>query len=945
MTAILCKISKAGIARTLLAVCCLALVSRACAGAPGANENWLLVVDPENSVSFSLLHGPVGHEATLSHIGMAGWGPKWAWTGIRSSDHPEGDFSVSAPFVVNKAAGEEIDIRLHVSRSGSRAVVMTYDVSANKDVPITILAATLGIDRSAKGSWVASQGSNKTTLPLPLTRGAISGVSRLELKLKSGEEMSVDLNPPMSIGIDGDLRLLFGQESFPAGHKSFSVTFNFPENVTTVTSQHEMARFIKPVAGDDWFAFRPSNDVGPSVIGMEQWLERPAGKRGGVRMVGDHFQFEDGTPIKFWGLDLSYGSSCAPPAKVADFTAARFAKYGVNAVRLHKFTYPPKDNGIGDANDSTQFDAAGLDRLDYFTSQLKSHGVYTGWSHTYGHYIRPGDRAKLLAYDEIAAAFPHGNTYAFINFAPDVQDLMIQAVVNLLKHTNPYTKTTYANESALCYIELQNEDDIFFFTSGSALAKTPTYRKQFGKRFCDWLMMRYGSEAGVKKAWGSALLPNESLAAGDILPVLNPYYYGQDNLPKTRDGERRRLLDGAAYLHDVQNQFYGKFVKAIRDAGYQGPINGSPWQAPGMLPHFYNLKSDYLAGYIDRHNYFGGKLADTMLGEPGSGYLSSGLQQVIDRPFGVSEWIHVYPSLYSAEGPALVAAYGMGLQGWDASYEFQSSSNPTGFSDIAGNLPWGVWNADTPTQIGQYPSLARMIYRGDVRESPVISIRKVTPANLAEGQFDFTEKVSQHGDIKSFGGAVSAEAIAAGRVVVEFADQAAPSTFPDMTKYRQGESIVSSTGQLTWNSVQRYVTINTDGAKGVVGFAKGKEMSLGSWTITSSSDYASIVVVAADPKASLADGSSAIISAIARSCNTGFTVFGPDQRIFNNGKGPILLEPVKASFNVAGRSIAAINILDHDGRRTGKTVALAGNAFNLDTARDQAIYYEVVFGK
>jgi hypothetical protein len=38
-----------------------------------------------------------------------------------------------------------------------------------------------------------------------------------------------------------------------------------------------------------------------------------------------------------------------------------------------------------------------------------------------------------------------------------VQNLMIDMVVNLLKHRNPYTGLTYADESALCFIELQNE--------------------------------------------------------------------------------------------------------------------------------------------------------------------------------------------------------------------------------------------------------------------------------------------------------------------------------------------------------------------------------------------------------------------------------------------------------------------------------------------------------
>ena len=41
-----------------------------------------------------------------------------------------------------------------------------------------------------------------------------------------------------------------------------------------------------------------------------------------------------------------------------------------------------------------------------------------------------------------------------------------------------------------------------------------------------------------------------------------------------------------------------------------------------MVPHYYNLRSDHLVGYIDRHNYFGEKLGDSMLARPGSGYFS-----------------------------------------------------------------------------------------------------------------------------------------------------------------------------------------------------------------------------------------------------------------------------------------------------------------------------------
>lgn len=197
-------------------------------------------------------------------------------------------------------------------------------------------------------------------------------------------------------------------------------------------------------------------------------------------------------------------------------------------------------------------------------------------------------------------------------------------------------------------------------------------------------------------AWGRALKSDERLDSANVSVIANPWAMSDQHLPVARGGERERLLDNAAFMHDTQNRFYSRFVSAIRQTGYKGPVTGSPWQAPAMLPHYYNLKSDWMVGYIDRHNYFGGALDDTMLKAPGSGYLSTGLQQVAGRPFTVSEWIHVYPSLYSAEGPVIMAAYGLGLQGWDASYEFQSTSTRPSKKDLVGNQPYGVWNADAP---------------------------------------------------------------------------------------------------------------------------------------------------------------------------------------------------------------------------------------------------------
>ena len=70
------------------------------------------------------------------------------------------------------------------------------------------------------------------------------------------------------------------------------------------------------------------------------------------------------------------------------------------------------------------------------------------------------------------------------------------------------------------------------------------------------------------------------------------------------------------------------------------------------------------------------------------------------------------PNEWVSEGPAIIATYGLGLQGWDFSYEF--STWQPGFSSCLAS----VWDVGVPGKVGLYPALARMVYRNDVQEEP-----------------------------------------------------------------------------------------------------------------------------------------------------------------------------------------------------------------------------------
>ena len=81
--------------------------------------------------------------------------------------------------------------------------------------------------------------------------------------------------------------------------------------------------------------------------------------------------------------------------------------------------------------------------------------------------------------------------HSAIHYSPELQDVQIAQTVNLLQHRNPYTGQTYAQEPAVSFVEIINEQSILFCSSMDPLKKSATLRRQVGKRFSDWLRAKY----------------------------------------------------------------------------------------------------------------------------------------------------------------------------------------------------------------------------------------------------------------------------------------------------------------------------------------------------------------------------------------------------------------------------------------------------------------------
>lgn len=707
-----------------------------------------------------------------------------------------------------------------------------------------------------------------------------------------------------------------------------------------------------------WFPFTPANTIEPGITGMKDWLDAPAGKHGFVQFQNENLVFENGKKIRFWGTNIC---SRLPyvEADEADKFAAFLAKYGVNAVRFHKFS------SLGYArNTSTELAPEKWKSFDYFQHKLKETGIYYGWSHIYGQRVLPGDSGKLLAYAEIKnLEYPwshlNGTTSSLVNFAPDLQELSIDLTVNMLNHVNPHTGLRYADDPALAFIEFQNEDNIFWGAIGKSLEQAPTYRALLCRQFSQWLEKKYGSQTELENVWGAENIPEgESLKQGNVFPNPNHglFSWEYETALKENRPMARHILDKMLFLYETQLTFYRKFESAVRATGYRGVLVGSCWQAGSGISHFYNLSADYEVGMIDRHNYYGGGAGGhqlkegpvkntPMLSAPGSGLLSTGLQEVMNRPFSFSEWISLVPNEWTAEAAPLVAIYGMGLQGWDASFSF--ATDLTRFSRLLESERHGVYNATSPLHFGLYPALARIVYRGDVSESPVLATRNVHIPSLADGKLGFNELVKQGYDEKSFSGTISPEMLTIGRFPIQFTDRYIKTEIPDISEYRNeaSKTITSVTGELKWSyGEKKYVTVNTEGTKGIIGFAPNEKVKLGNWEIETENPFAVILITDLSEKGNLETAEKILITAVARARNTGmeYEYTEGETILKSEGDTPLLLEPVKANILAKNLKNFEVVALDHDGLLTGQKVPVQNGGFTIDGEQYKTMYYLII---
>ena len=306
-------------------------------------------------------------------IEFVGWGPQWTWMGWDGRIEESGDVAKLVNRAKAPAADAEISLVTTLRQASPRQLRLQIDLSTTRDTPLTYIVASLALaERPFAKSSVQAERADGTHqgYQLPLGKSGLGDrVARFSVTDNQKGTTRVALEPACQVASDGTIRIVLAADLLRAGSPvRQEITVELPEEFAFYTS---VDRVPADTGADNWFEFRPDLDhASPSEIGMQDWLEKPAGLHGRIMREADALQY-NGQPISLWGVNLCYGA-CAPEKEMAEQRAACYAKYGINAVRLHKFADGPGWAGIQSGASSVKMDPDGLDRMDYFVSQLEA---------------------------------------------------------------------------------------------------------------------------------------------------------------------------------------------------------------------------------------------------------------------------------------------------------------------------------------------------------------------------------------------------------------------------------------------------------------------------------------------------------------------------------------------------------------------------------------------
>lgn len=455
-------------------------------------------------------------------------------------------------------------------------------------------------------------------------------------------------------------------------------------------------------------------DPDMGLIDLSHLLEAPAGTHGFVQPTQDgHMQFEDGTPVRFFGT--SFGQvNTTPDKKIAEITAKRLARFGVNLVRFHCPDARSSPFIDYEKGTSQELDPDALDRYDYFFSELKKNGIYVYFDLLTYREFQPGDGVRDA--EKMESHWVNSMKGASM-FDPRMIELQKDYATKLLTHKNPYTGLRYADDPALAIVEITNENSLFYLHFGGLLL--PPYWEDVRRLWNQWLVKQYGPREQLKQAWTNsqgvcALKDEEDPEAGTVaFPNKNLY---DDLREEPYDGDKSpaRMNSITRFLYETQVAYYETMIAHLKSLDVKCLITGTNQDFSDA-----SNAANAVAPLMTRNNYwclasakkpntvfFANKpmvLCDlTKQSNPVANVASS---SVAGKPMFMPEMNFPWPNEFRTECLPIMASYAR-LQDWDGFLYFNYEAG----TEMLSTYP----NGSDPVRWSHVPLAAMVILRGDI---------------------------------------------------------------------------------------------------------------------------------------------------------------------------------------------------------------------------------------
>ena len=632
----------------------------------------------------------------------------WKQVDGTGESRPGADGSVQFDFRMGDADAIDIEGSLRCRATTNGTLAVRYSFRAIRDVTLNSIGLyIMTMPDDYAGGYVTLDGES-ASIPLEghvsKSGDVASGKCRcVELGGIRGRRLSLRFDSPVFLRVRDERRT--------RGYANLTLWAEMPQVrdlasgekcaiSMTVECGHPLALHVtekpyKVSVENGWTPVSFLSDVMPgSALDFSdlRGTGRPAGKYGRVIIRNGHFEFKKspGLARRFFGVNLCNDANYPPTMTAARALAARLARNGYNAVRIHHHDAPM----VSKSNDGLTVNPEMRRRFDSLVAACVEEGLYI----TTDFYVSRWIALPTVGINE-PGLMPNGTFKSLVYVDEHVFGNYIRFVREFMTRVNPFTGRSLAEEPALACVALVNE--------GNHGNNMGIYRKYpaWGVAWKAWLAAEKGHDPSV------ADLP-------DAIP---------DNVVDGSVAARAF----ARFLAERERMFVERVRKMVKnELKCPVPITNMNF-GYGVQPEEFRPVRETVYDYVDEHYYvghplgiFGGRgFPSAMAADGGNsgnplrggerGAVRLGERRVPDKPYTVTEYNWCHPCRFRGACGLAVGARAASCD-WSGVWRFAWASDMQGVTN-AGRNAIGVFDiAADPLAQAADRATAALFLRGDL---------------------------------------------------------------------------------------------------------------------------------------------------------------------------------------------------------------------------------------